>query len=163
MMAKQQPQQNKEDFTEAEYEKFRSELNLHILHKSYQVGSVAGTATGVVLALFSRKRGFLNTLGTTSLMGTLLGTALINPLVYFGKTSQLDRVGVYDRGYRLHYNENQNRVDQYGMIGAGTGLLLGLVTGLGALKLASLGISAGVGAAAAQNYLVQDAGRDDGQ
>jgi len=71
-MAKQQPQQNKEDFTEAEYEKFRSELNLHILHKSYQVGSVAGTATGVVLALFSRKRGFLNTLGTTSLMGTVL-------------------------------------------------------------------------------------------
>ncbi|CAD7705166.1 unnamed protein product [Ostreobium quekettii] len=99
----------------------------HALQKGFQAGAVVGAAAVLPTLAFLayRKTGspamepgvVMEALGKSGLMGTGLSGILVS-----GKMIGMDREGLEDRVYRLHYNEGQKRVDRFcqagGLLGA---------------------------------------------
>lgn len=99
----------------------------HILQKGYQGGSVLG-AGAVVPALAAwqvlkekQERPDLLKLAQGAAFTTLaaLGATFV---VGSLKLIQMDRAGMEDRVYRLHYNKGQQRTDTFAQVGSALGL-----------------------------------------
>lgn len=128
----------------------------HVLQKGFQAGSVIGVVA-VVPAVLLLKRGATevppllraaNTLGYSAAAGTALSGAMCT-----AKFVNMDREGLEDRVYRLHYNEGQNRTDAFCAAGSTLGaaaaaLLLARhgvpLSGLNVTGGAALGAALGV-------------------
>ncbi|EFJ46457.1 hypothetical protein VOLCADRAFT_93294 [Volvox carteri f. nagariensis] len=96
-------------------------LMWHILKKGFQAGGVVGVAA-VIPALFILKKvrepvSLLHAMGYSTLTVTAASATL--GAVKFTK---IDQAGFEDRAYRLHYNVNQNRTDDFSAVGALVGL-----------------------------------------
>ncbi|GBF97190.1 hypothetical protein Rsub_10051 [Raphidocelis subcapitata] len=96
----------------------------HAAQKGYQAGSLLGLFAGVPIAAV--RKGGLSALSAelvTSAAGyTALGGLGLSLLLYAGKRLNIDREGVTDRVYRLHYNASQQRVDSFTAVGSTAGL-----------------------------------------
>eukprot|EP00879_Flechtneria_rotunda_P001286 GHRR01001435.1.p1 GENE.GHRR01001435.1~~GHRR01001435.1.p1 ORF type:complete len:172 (+),score=46.13 GHRR01001435.1:174-689(+) len=110
------------DASKAPYPK----LWFHIAQKGLQGGAVIGTIGAVpALGLWQKylRNQPVNPLKLLEGAGyTTLGALGLTVLVGALKTMQLDRAGVEDRVYRLHYNKGQNRTDAFAQAGALVGL-----------------------------------------
>jgi len=117
----------------------------HVLEKGWQAGSVIGVGlVAPVTALRLRRIGSLKPERVLTAVGqsALLGFAL-SGVLGLGKIygTPLDKEGIKERVYRLHYNEGQKRVDLFSFEGE----LAGLVSGVFAFRqhLATPGLSLG--------------------
>lgn len=97
----------------------------HAANKGFQAGSVLGAAIGVPWVAW-RDRGRGDGVNPERLLSGAaygaVGGAALSVLLYAGKRATIDREGVEDRVYRLHYNRSQRRVDSYTAAGATAGL-----------------------------------------
>eukprot|EP00210_Caulerpa_lentillifera_P001144 g1101.t1 len=102
----------------------------HILTKGLQVGSVLGVSVVLPIAYLCN-----STLQKDSVHKLVVcsaaGGVTLSGLLGMYKMARMDREGMEDRVYRLHYNESQNRLDRmntvFGLFGAGS---VGLMTGV---------------------------------
>ncbi|KAE8153790.1 hypothetical protein BDV25DRAFT_136540 [Aspergillus avenaceus] len=120
-------------------------LSTHILHRSFQAGAALGAATGLTRSALLAFRPptpssttfyakhlvppnsspaalFLRSTGSGAALG-LVATSLMLP-VYFARW---ELVEWQDRSWRLLENKGQVEVDDWGVLGAGAGLLGTLV------------------------------------
>eukprot|EP00878_Enallax_costatus_P005898 GHUV01006187.1.p1 GENE.GHUV01006187.1~~GHUV01006187.1.p1 ORF type:complete len:203 (+),score=54.09 GHUV01006187.1:302-910(+) len=158
IMASQSPQPSplasKEDFDSSNAPALR--VMGHILQKGFQAGSVLGVglaAPAQAALQYVRHKQAAD-------MYRAVATAGRTNAVVFGliavlgalRVGQLDKDGLEDRTYRLHYNKGQNRTDTFAQVGAFGGLAAGALLLRGAagatpfhyLGTASAGTALGV-------------------
>lgn len=93
-------------------------LYFHVLQKGFQLGSVIGVAAVLPVLSFRAYRASgspmlvpaaaLAAMARSALWGTAFSGALAG-----AKTLNMDKEGLEDRVYRLHFNQGQNRVDRF--------------------------------------------------
>jgi len=98
----------------------------HIMQKGWQAGSVVGSlGVGPGMGAYATfvKKGQFDVLQLTegAAYGVLGGLALTG-VVGALKILQMDREGIEDRVYRLHYNDTQKRTDLFAAVGGAFGL-----------------------------------------
>lgn len=135
-----------------------SDLTRHVLEKGWQAGAVVGTASLIPYAAFRHYRprpGRDASVGAITQRGlTLLGrcasrgvplAGVFEVLTLWGRG--VDQEGIEDRAYRLHYNESQNRTDNFARSGLLVGGMIGCLAGVSvtnALGGAAFGTSVGI-------------------
>ncbi|KAI4213286.1 MAG: hypothetical protein LQ351_004027 [Letrouitia transgressa] len=131
-------------------------LTIHVLHRGFNAGALAGSALPLLNASFARlfsrpphASPLALRVATSAGTGSVIGTALLA----VGLTARMwerEEVEWQDRSWRLLSNGGQNRTDDWSMMGAGFGALGGAVArmqnwqGFGRLWL----MRAGLGGAA---------------
>ena len=121
-------------------------LLAHCVQKSAQVGGVLGCVAAAAGAARARLRGVPLPPGRAPQLlagGFALGTAALSAGSAY-KISTLDKDGVDDRVYRLHYHAGQARTDRF----ANAGGFLGAAALLAAAPAPSLALNAAAGFAA---------------
>ncbi|GMH40876.1 hypothetical protein BSKO_08780 [Bryopsis sp. KO-2023] len=99
-------------------------LYSHVLQKGWQAGGTIGVAVVAPIAAFGMYRSgkSFDVEKILTLLGRSAGVGVgLSGLMCTAKYVGMDQDGLEDRVYRLHYNEGQNRVDQF----AGAGTFLG--------------------------------------
>ncbi len=125
----------------------------HILLKGTQLGAVLGFAAAVPLSAYQvLYKGVPLSALPPSIIKTssrfLLGGFAATAVLGAARVSQLDADGIYDRAYRLKFNEGQNRTDVFAncasVVGAGAAAAAMGVNLTNLTGGASLGIVAGL-------------------
>lgn len=124
-------------------------LWFHVLEKGFQAGSVVGLALAVPVVAF-RKKSFESQLMTKVLAYSSFAGIGVSGALGTAKFVNMDKEGLEDRVYRLHYNEGQNRCDVF----SSTGIVLGaaavaLIFQKRALPLQAINIIGGAAAGSA--------------
>jgi hypothetical protein len=116
----------REDFFDVSKTNACARLWGHIAQKGFQGGSVLGTfAVAPLIAAWDSLKDRKDVDPLRLLSGvayTTLGSLGLTFLVGSVKIGQMDRTGIEDRVYRLHYNKGQHRNDQLAQAGAAVGL-----------------------------------------
>ena len=121
-------------------------LLAHCVQKSAQVGAVLGCVAAAAGAARARLKGVPLPPGRAPQLlagGFALGTAALSAGCAY-KISTLDKDGIDDRVYRLHYHAGQARTDRF----ANAGGFLGAAALLAAAPAPSLALNAAAGFAA---------------
>jgi len=125
------------------------ELHAHVILKCAQAFGFLGTVIVGPLAALSRSKtrtlsGIMSTSCTCGKYGVLLsfiaGPLMTNRVL---SAKKADRDSVYDRSYRLRYNEKQLRIDRGSAVGAVSGSVLASQMSASPVMGALFGMSVG--------------------
>jgi len=99
----------------------RLKVELHVLQKGFQAGSILGTVLAVPVSLYKTRGINLRTVLVYSGRGGIIGEVLIGLLGWYRISTIKEQEAMEDRNYRLHYNEGQQRCDRFANIAAAVG------------------------------------------
>uniref|UniRef100_A0A1I7UIW4 MFS domain-containing protein n=2 Tax=Caenorhabditis tropicalis TaxID=1561998 RepID=A0A1I7UIW4_9PELO len=127
------------------------EFGIHVTIRSVQTGALIGSLLGPSLYLLnnqanSNRQGCINSFVSGGSNGAALG-AIMGPILTYISVRDMNTISLYDKCYRLRFNEDYLRQDRAAVLSAAVGLLssgsTGLVVGLDLsllfVKLMSLG------------------------
>ena len=123
-----------------------ADLSSHILRKAVQAGGVFGASSSLLLAALRPQYRHTNALLRTAGLVTL-GVGGAAAVAGLAKVATLDRDGVNDRIYRLHFNQGQIRVDTFSAVGGTIGLVAAAAMTTGPASFAQVVGGLGWGAA----------------
>ena len=118
-------------------------LAIHVATKGLQLGSIVGLVLTPIIA-WRRKKAIVDVWRNFVPGATIVGTTFTSSMLYgMDLKGGLTIPGVDDRAYRIAHNKGQVKVDQYSLIGFGTGAVVGTIVGGAIVPLACTGIAMG--------------------
>ncbi|CAL2030456.1 hypothetical protein CAEBREN_19569 [Caenorhabditis brenneri] len=110
------------------------EFGIHVTIRSVQTGALIGSILGPVCMFLSQqkantKENYINSFVSGGQNGAVLG-AVMGPVLTYLSVREMNTVSLYDKCYRLRFNQDALREDRTAVFSAAVGLLSSGATGL---------------------------------
>ncbi|ULU11434.1 hypothetical protein L3Y34_015109 [Caenorhabditis briggsae] len=113
------------------------EFGIHVTIRSMQTGALIGSILGPISLLVSQKannkQNYIDSFVSGGQNGAVLG-AIMGPVLTYLSVREMNTISLYDKCYRLRFNQDALRQDRTAVFSAAVGLLssgsTGLVVGL---------------------------------